>query len=355
MPSASYLIGLVVWLALLAGTIVSLLRTRRTRRLAKRSTRFVDIGLSCWCLFAVLTLPELWFAFVYDATDAFSQTNVSRRWYDRHVRANKAGYRDDRELPTSRDEGRVYVGFLGDSFTLGHGVRRVGDRFTDRVQSKFDSQFPDRTVIYNCSLPGTEIIGLTNKILPGLIFGKTPMDIVVYVFVPNDVEYMDPRTSQYYQEMQSHTPKFFLFRNTYFYNWLYYRFAKVAPNSKGNYYEYLAEASSGPPWDEFLRFINLMRRECRYNHAELRVVIFPFLSTLGKDDPFAPMFDKLIAHCGSEEIPCLDLRPVLQAHSGEGLWVNRFDAHPNERAHALAAEAILEDLSGPVKKRLDQK
>jgi hypothetical protein len=40
----------------------------------------------------------------------------------------------------------------------------------------------------------------------------------------------------------------------------------------------------------------------------------------------------------------LDLWPVLKPHLGEGLTVNRFDAHPNERAHALAAEAIEREL-----------
>jgi hypothetical protein len=43
-------------------------------------------------------------------------------------------------------------------------------------------------------------------------------------------------------------------------------------------------------------------------------------------------------------VPVLDLRPVLESHAGEGLTVNRFDAHPNERAHALAAAAIEREL-----------
>jgi len=40
----------------------------------------------------------------------------------------------------------------------------------------------------------------------------------------------------------------------------------------------------------------------------------------------------------------LDLEPVLRAHASENLMVSRFDGHPNERAHAIAAEAIEKDL-----------
>jgi hypothetical protein len=35
----------------------------------------------------------------------------------------------------------------------------------------------------------------------------------------------------------------------------------------------------------------------------------------------------------------------MQKHSAEGLIVSRFDAHPNERANKLAADAIFEWLT----------
>jgi len=38
--------------------------------------------------------------------------------------------------------------------------------------------------------------------------------------------------------------------------------------------------------------------------------------------------------------PYLDLSEVLAPHASEALVVNGHDSHPNERAHALAADAI---------------
>jgi lysophospholipase L1-like esterase len=44
------------------------------------------------------------------------------------------------------------------------------------------------------------------------------------------------------------------------------------------------------------------------------------------------------------EIPTFDLLPVLSKRRPTELTVNRLDAHPNELAHELAAEAIEQEL-----------
>jgi len=58
-----------------------------------------------------------------------------QRWttdeFDVTIRTNSLGLREDFELPAG---GRVDVGFLGDSFTFGHGVN-AGQRFSDVVRA----------------------------------------------------------------------------------------------------------------------------------------------------------------------------------------------------------------------------
>jgi hypothetical protein len=344
MPSFDYLLALAAWIA---GLVIAgwwLLRRRRVRRRAKQSVGGLDAGLGGVLVLAALTVPELWFAFVYDATDSFSQTNVSKKWFARHVTPNKAGYRDDRELPAFRERDRVYIGFVGDSFTFGHGVRRTADRFTDRVARELEATCPGRTVVFNTGLPGLEIRGLTDEMVPELIRTGTPLDVLVYVFVPNDIEYLDERTAAFYQAQQARSPQFFLFRDTYFYNWLYYRLGNLRASPRGDYYGYLAEAYAGPPWPRFAGKLDELHRLCGEHDIELRVAVFPFLTTLGADDPFAPAYERLVSHCAASKIPCLDLRSALLPNVSRGLVVSRFDAHPNERAHKLAAEGLLAEL-----------
>jgi hypothetical protein len=90
--------------------------------------------------------------------------------------------------------------------------------------------------------------------------------------------------------------------------------------------------------------LSQLHRECKEGHAEFRMVIFPFLHDLSGDDAFHDARARIVDFCRSEKIPVLDLDPVFREHAGENLMVSRFDAHPNERAHAIAAEAIEKDL-----------
>jgi hypothetical protein len=299
-------------------------------------------------LFA-LTVPELGFALFYEATDSYGQCNVYQKWSARHVVANGAGFRDDLEFPTSREPGRLYLGFLGDRFTIGHGVRRVADRFSDRIARELETASPGRVRVFNTGLPGMSIVGLADALVPAFIRDGIPMDVLVYVFVPNDIEKFDERTTQYCQAQQASEPRFFLWRETYFYNWLYVRVRGMLSANQGDYYGYLAEAYTGEPWRPFTAKLDHLQDQCAAGGIELRVVIFPFLNGLGEGDPFAPAYDRLLAHCQQTKLPCLDLRPALLPHVGEGLMVSRFDAHPNERAHQIAAEAIFTDLPARLK------
>jgi hypothetical protein len=92
------------------------------------------------------------------------------------------------------------------------------------------------------------------------------------------------------------------------------------------------------------RKLDALHALCRRNKVDLRIAIFPFLHNLGPDYPFRAAHRQLVEYCRSRKIPVLDLEPVLAPHAHEGLTVNRFDAHPNARAHGLASAAMQEKL-----------
>jgi hypothetical protein len=80
---------------------------------------------------------------------------------------------------------------------------------------------------------------------------------------------------------------------------------------------------------------------CNAHGIEFKVVIFPFLQTLDRQSPFDHARKVVREFCDSQHIPVLDLYDTLSEHAKEQLTVSLFDAHPNPRAHELAAEAIL--------------
>ncbi len=347
--STAYTLGLCLWLLAGGFTFWGLLKLRRRWREKPLARRFVHAGLGLWMLLALLTLPEIACALFYDQTDSFSQTNVSRRWFALHVQPNRDGFRDDQPLPTQRQPNQQSIVFVGDSFTFGHGVKNISDRFTDRLRARWDRERPDQFLVSNASVPGTDIRMLTDALVPELYRDSRPIDVLVYVFVPNDIEYFDDRTAQHLASLASMEPRGWLFGKTYFYNMLWYRWQSLRRPESAGYYDYLKGAYTSEPWPRFTTKLDQLRKTCDYHGTRLVIVAFPFLHDLGEGDSFAVADEQLGKYCQQHQTPYLDLSPALAPHVREGLVVNRFDSHPNVRAHELAAEALgpwLETLLG---------
>ena len=78
----------------------------------------------------------------------------------------------------------------------------------------------------------------------------------------------------------------------------------------------------------------------------LDVVVFPFFSQWGDGYPFDGCHDRVAEAWKDLGVAVVDLRDAYRGIPASDLVVNRFDAHPNERAHEIAAKAILERAFG---------
>jgi hypothetical protein len=337
------LCSLILWLAAGFWVLRRLLMARRAARALPNRMRWINLGLSCWMMLASLTVVEIYFAFFYDQSDSFNMTKVSDRWFRRHVQNNPQGFRDDRPLEKTAPPGVHRVWFAGDSFTYGHGVKNVADRFSDRVAADLERLHPGKFAISNVAMAGISIAHVENLIRRSLEQGYQ-FDTLVYVICLNDIEvYVDERGKRYERQGELGPPV--ILRDTYFFNLLWFRLRLAMQPQVRNYYSDLATAyEEGEPQRQFLQKLDDLRALCAWHQIDLRVAIFPFLHNLGPEYPFAAAHRTIVEHCQANEIPVLDLAPVLEPHIGEGLVVNRFDAHPNERAHELAAEAMEREL-----------
>lgn len=359
--SFDYKLGMAVWIAAGVLAFVVLLKLRRRWKERKRLQTVANLGLSLWMLLFLLTLVELYFATVYDRSDSFNMTNVSRKWFKRHVEPDekvlrfKDGqgivYRDDREFPKNVPPGKHHICFIGDSFTFGHGVANVADRFSNRVRAALERDAPGRFLVTNLAKPGTDLFWV-EEVLKHLFAESCRVDTVVYVMCLNDIETFHRDPNRLSRQIGAGGPQWFLFRDTYFLNFLYFRVRQFTRPEIRGYYSAVREYYDGEPWRRMRRKFLDVQDLCRKHGADFRVVVFPFLHNLGPDYPFRGVHGKVVAHCRSAGIPVLDLDPVLSPHVGEGLTVNPFDAHPNVRAHALAAEAIREKLLGDLRSRV---
>ena len=343
-----YFYGMLAWLAAVVAAVVVLVKMRRGASAGRR--KLIHAGLSLWIVLVGLTGVELYFALIYDTTDSFSMTNVSKKWFAMHVKPHERPlplgaqrgilYREDHDLPTRRaGEDQEHVVFVGDSFTYGHGVKRIGDRFTNRLAGSLEAEHPGRYTVTNLSNAGVDL-HWAERLLEELFAAKLPVDRVVYVVCLNDIETFHPRHKTYYVDLQQHAPGFFLWKHTYFFNLMYFRLRQFTVSDFRDYYQFVREYYDGQPWRDMQRKLDQVNGLCRTHGAKLEVVVFPFLHNLGPDYPFRDVHAQWTAWGRQSGVRVLDLLETLEAHVAEGLTVNRYDAHPNERAHSLAAEAL---------------
>lgn len=349
--SDGYLLGMVLWL--LAGGVGFwlLLRLRGQWRGQPKRLNWVNAGLSTWMALALLTTIELYFALVYDASDSFNMTNISKKWFKLHVEKHRFEIRpgeglmirDDRDYPTQLAKDQRHLVFFGDSFTFAQGVPDVRNRFSNRVRAALEPASNGRIVVSNLSDAGTDLFW-TEGLLKVLFENGHRVDTAVYVLCLNDIETFHERHQTYYQDLSKYSPTFFLFRDTYFFNWVYFRVRQATLPQVRDYFADMAEYYSGEPWQRMSRKLDRVQELCKANGADFRVVVFPFLHNLGPNYPFREAHQKIVEHCRSQNIPVLDLESELTPFASQGLTANRFDAHPNELAHRVAAEGILKNL-----------
>jgi hypothetical protein len=342
-----------VWLISGAVFFWLLLRLRGQWRGQPKRLNWVNAGLSAWLGLAMLTGVELYFALIYDASDSFNMTNVSKKWFELHVEPQKRNVqirpgeglriRDDRDYPTRLSKDQRHLVFFGDSFTFAQGVPDVRDRFSNRVRAALEPASNGKVVVSNLSDAGTDLFWVEG-LMQALFENGHRIDTAVYVLCLNDIETFHDRHRTYYRDLGRHAPTFFLFRDTYFFNWIYFRLRQATLQDVRGYFSFVQEYYSGEPWERMSRKLDQMQALCRENQTDLRVVVFPFLHNLGPEYPFHEAHLKIVDYCRSRNIPVLDLEPELAPFAAKGLTVNRFDAHPNELAHRIAAEAMLREL-----------
>ena len=280
---------------------------------------------------------ESYYRFWYDSTDSFAMTKTCLRWFDRHYEVNTFAVRDDRNYRRTPEAGKRRITFVGDSFTAGHGVADVHDRFANRIRKAH----PEWEIHVMARLgldSGDEL-----KLLEELVKGGYKLDQVVLVYNMNDINDVNPdweRRFAIINERYKRQRPGFLVEHSYLLNTLYYRMWTFVFPEIFDYYRGTREAYLGPLWETHSRRLKAMRDLVQSHGGRLCVATFPFLNLLGPNYAYRDVHKKLDDYWRSIGVPHLDLLPVYESHTARELMVNSSDAHPNELAHALAAEAI---------------
>jgi len=276
---------------------------------------------------------ESYYRFMYDQTDALADTLVSTKWYRRHFHKNNLGVRDNVNYSAALSPGKRRVTFVGDSFTVGLGVKDVEERFANRVR-----RFHPEWEVHAIAQPGLETSNEVEAIHNLAVSNHYQLDLVVLVYNMNDIGEVMPRwIAEYKKLVADNFRNSWLCRNSYFIN-LYYLRGQVRRNQYfQHYFDEVEAAYNGPLFENHKIALTAMWNMTRIRGGRLLVVTFPFLHAPLR---FKPAHDRMDTFWKERGVPHLDLLTIFSNLPPTEITVNARDPHPNSHAHALAAEAI---------------
>jgi len=320
----------------------------------RHSRRTTPAGLGCLVKGNLLVLTfmvavcfiagESYYRFFYDTTDAFSQTKVSERWMKRYFVLNSAGFRDNIGYTWAMKPGRRRITFLGDSFVAGHGIKNVEDRFPNIIR-RAHPEWDIRVLARLGADTGDELALMDSFIQRGY-----QPDCVVLVYNLNDVADIMPEWKETSRRIAiAESEGGWLRHNSYFLDILYHHYILSRDPAVRQYFEFVRKGYEGPTWELQRQRLAQLRDLVQSHDGQLLVVIFPFVHAMGPDYTYLHVHDQLDQLWTDLEVPHLDLLPIYKNLPASKLVVNKYDAHPNEFANALAARAIDQFLIGEVK------
>ena len=339
--SIYYLISIVALFAVLWRGIVFLLKKRQGYRKAKKNMLKLNLSLAACMVLLFMLFAEVTFALFYVQTDAFNMTSSSKRWFNLYLenQRNESGWRDSEEFVKRLPDDQKRICFIGDSFTVGHGIRNINNRFSNLIEEKLNKNHPGKYQVANLADPGLEISQIEAR-TRGVFQGGYQVDHLVYVMCLNDIEGYDTESKENLTKLGDVGPRNFVLKNSYLPNWLYFRYLQYTRKEVRDYYPHLKKSYDSFAWTGFSRKFKSLSDLCKSKNVQFSVVIFPFLHDLNSESSFISVHKKVEKFCKKNHIPVVDLEPVMRKHADENLVVNRFDAHPNEKANQYAAEAI---------------
>ena len=268
-------------------------------------------------------------------------------------RFNELGLRDRPGLTWDKPAGTTRVLCLGDSFTLGWGVRQEHN-WPVLVEQELGKRWPYVQLV-NAGGAGSSY---ADEYAAALVhrFGRLQPDVVLVTLCLNDLLVTNGKLCQYRDEALA--PAGTVLGSALLGDLVHLARTQraldldpeddVVPKLLGLPADDPAFTSKNETpaiyWqgDAPQQALRTIRDWCRANGAKPAVVLWPFLQGLGpgRHYPFVTMHRLVEEFCASEQLPLLDLLPVLADVPAESLWVSPVDMHPNERAQQLVTPVL---------------
>jgi lysophospholipase L1-like esterase len=264
------------------------------------------------------------------------------------VRYNALHFRDVTPAPRASGARRVVI--LGDSFAEGQGVKEA-DTAARALERQLEKRAPGRYEVRNCGRRGLDFPELFSAFEEALAYEP---DLVIYTLTLNDAvqppefrerqEFVNDWILDRTREPDAPEAAPSRFRPRVF-DFVSGRVsALVVGRRTTRFYLDMWSDANGAGWQKTQEYLREMQRRLEARGARLLIAPWPLFVGLERGYPFGAIHDEIRRFCLAARIPHQDLLPTFQGRPTADLWAHPVDHHPNETAHALAAEALLPEV-----------
>ncbi len=170
--------------------------------------------------------------------------------------------------------------------------------------------------------------------------------MIILAYNLNDIAYLMEKNQEMQERIQRwDRKKGFLASKSFFFNTWYFRYLASQDKDIATYYGFVRDAYFSSEWHQQTKNFRSFSSYSKQMNWKLMVVTFPFLHSLGEDYAYHDVHKNLAGVWSSLGVPYLDLFFDFDQYVPRELVVNSYDAHPNEKAHRIAAESISKFIS----------
>lgn len=281
-------------------------------------------------------------ALLYNETSEGGFGPGSIKFNQKYVHLNKDGMRD-KDFSLEKPADTIRIAVIGDSYTFGSGVKDINLTYSKILEKELNKLDDDKTYeVLNFGVPGydapQELDMLKNKAL-----NYNP-DIIIIGYSVNDVVNIDSSINKSPDMISIPFIGFWLRQVSYSYYFLETRTNRFLENIgvRTSYEITLLEVYNSELNQNHSRILYKEIAELtNANDISVILVNFPITYNL-KNYPFSIItnFSRSVAE--ENGFYFIDLTKPFSEFKPEELIVSKYDRHPNELGHEIAAENILE-------------
>jgi hypothetical protein len=288
-------------------------------------------------VFILFILLEAVFMFV-PRSHSIDYTLASKLWYAKYWKPiNSLGFRD--KEPESQ---KPVILFVGDSFTAGHGLKSVDDRFSDIAGKALKKKFS----VINIAKPNLDSKAEFEVMENFIYMTRIKPDKIVLQYCGNDIEGAAAANGLIFEGF--HPPPdmnkvvMFLGSGSYILNYIYFLFPREHMGMP-SYISYLTKVYKNDKVlsmhkDDLALFINYAKK----NSIQLIVVVFPFLTDIETSDSM--YVNDIVNYFEDNKVSIINVSLLIKEIPIHERIVNRNDSHPSVKLNRIVAQEILNKL-----------